>query len=201
VPQPDRPICSLLRRPRAVLGTPFRSTHRGGAGGHCTPFPTGDGSREARVRVCVCYNQRAREARLRPFVASRARGIADLRGPGGSGDHEGHRHVCVLQAPADGPWTAFVSTNPSILPRSSMHLFFSFCARRPETARLSHRSSQDHRGLHLHRSDTSVERRKHRSIFGCRYTRCSARSRENGSFSNQHPGFIQAVLSGIQRLF
>lgn len=53
VPQPDRPICSLLRRPRAVLGTPFRSTHRGGAGGHSTPFRSRRATAQAR-RGCVC---------------------------------------------------------------------------------------------------------------------------------------------------
>lgn len=179
VPQPDRPICSLLRRPRAVLGTPFRSTHRGGAGGHSTPFRSRRATAQARrgcvcrcVCVCVvCYNQRAREAQLRPFVASRARGrgIADLRGPRGSGDQDIGMSACSKHQPMVHGRLLFL---PILLFFRANQCTCFFPARvrswASATARLSHRSSQDHRGLHLHRSDTSVERRKRRAFPAAR---------------------------------
>lgn len=199
MPQPDRPICSLLppspRRTRYAV--PIHAPRRRRWPQHAVPFPTGDGSRDAtRGCVCACYNQRAREAQLRPFVASRARGrgIADLRGPGGVGTRKDiGMFACSKHQPMVHGRLLFL---PILLFFRANQCTCFFPARvrswASATARLSHRSSQDHRGLHLHRSDTSVERRKHRSIFGCTYRRCSARSRENGSFSTLV--FIQAVL-------
>lgn len=145
---------------------------------HAVPFPTGDGSGEARVRVSVCvcvcvvcYNQRAREAQLRPFVASRARGrgIADLRGPRGSGDQDIGMSACSKHQPMVHGRLLFL---PILLFFRANQCTCFFPARvrswASATARLSHRSSQDHRGLHLHRSDTSVERRKRRAFPAAR---------------------------------
>jgi hypothetical protein len=75
------------------------------ASGHSTPFPTGDdGSREG---ACVKSATGPRST-MRPIVASRRTGNCGLR-PGGPG----HRHVCVLEPPADG--RLLFLANPSIL--------------------------------------------------------------------------------------
>lgn len=106
VPQPDRPICSLLRRPRAVLGTPFRSTHRGGAGGHSTPFrsrrATAHATRRegACVRVIINGPEKHNCARLSPP----AHGDGALRICAARGG-VGTRTSACLRAPSTSRWS------------------------------------------------------------------------------------------------